>query len=302
MARINLLDLANLTGNDAVVGLIEEVTTVAPEFEVIPARTRKGTSYRVGKRTALPSGGFRDVNAGVAPAKSTYISEVKPMYFFDALLSVDEAIVKADEGELGDILALESSGIVKGSAITLGNQVYNGQAADPKGFNGFVTQFQGTGFEVDATGTSTVESAWLVWLDPNYQGIHFVIGNDGEMDLKPWKQQFVPDPLDATKQYLAWMSNFSFFIGLAMGSAQSLWRVKNINATKPLTDQLGAQLLALVPLARRPGLRWFMSKSAQLGLQVSRYTTSYGGTGFPEPPDTLAGIPITVTDILPYVT
>lgn len=304
MAKLNLLDIANRANNDAVVGLIEEVITVAPEFDVIPARTRSGTSYRVGKRTALPTGGFRDANAGVTPGKSTYESEIKPMYFFDALLQVDEAIVKADAGEgdaMGDILANESSGIVQGSGITLGRQIFYGQTADSKGFNGFEAQFGGSAFEVDATGTGTVENAWLAWLDPNWQGVHMVVGNGGQMDLKPWDQQYVPDPADATKQFLAWMSNFSFYCGLAVNSAYSLYRVKNITLAKPLTDQLGATLMSKVPLSRRAGMHWFMSKTALLSLQLARYGVTLTPGQFPPTPDSLAGAPITVTDTLALI-
>jgi hypothetical protein len=301
MARLNLLDIANRTGNDAVVGLVEEVVTVAPEFAALPVRTKSGTSYRVGRRVAVPTGAFRNANAGVSPGKSTYVSEVKPMYFFDALLSVDEAIIKADEGETGDLLAQEAAGIVQGSGISLGRQIFYGQTADALGFNGFESQFGGSAYEVDATGTGTVETAWLAWLDPNYQGIHLVVGNDGQLDLRPWKQQYVPDPDDATKQFLAWMSNFSFYIGLSMPSIYSLWRVKNITMAKPLTDQLGATLMSKVPLARRAGMTWFMSRTALLSLQLARYGVTLTPGQFPPVPDSLAGAPIVVTDTLALI-
>ena len=47
MPQANLLDIAKLTGNDTVVGLIEENQTVAPDVMSFPARTIRGTSYKI---------------------------------------------------------------------------------------------------------------------------------------------------------------------------------------------------------------------------------------------------------------
>ena len=58
MAVITLLDIAKLNGNDAVVGLIEENQTYAPELSVFPARTIKGTQYQTGIRTGLSLGHY----------------------------------------------------------------------------------------------------------------------------------------------------------------------------------------------------------------------------------------------------
>lgn len=299
MAVLTLLDLAQRTGSDAVVGLIEEVTTAAPELNVLPIRTKKGTTYRITRRTGLPTVGFRSVNEGVTPSKSTYKQEAKPMYFFDAQLQVDEAVVKADEGDLGSVLADESSGVMQATGICLGTQTYTGQSADAKGFLGFDSQVSaGAGYYVDATGTGTVGKAWLVWLDPGHQGVHLVMGNDGAIDLGEWTKQQVTDPNAATKRFMAWVNNMSFYIGLAVHAQDSLFYIKNITAAKPLTDALGNQLVAKVPLVRRNGLRWFMNRNTQFLLQNSRSAVGQANVQYPEPPTTLAGVPITVTDSL----
>lgn len=297
MAKLNLLDLAQRSGSDAVVGLVEEVLTQAPEFEVVPARPKKGTTYRVTRRTGLPTVGFRDINAGVTPGKSTYKQEAKPMHFFDAHIVCDEAIVKADDSELGDVLADEASGTMQAMAIALGTQFYKGTSADAKGFAGLNDQVTaGATYYVDAGGSGA--TAWLVWLDPGYKGVHFVVGNDGEFDLKPWKQQYIPDPNDSSKQLLAWVSNMSFFIGLTVVSQASLFRVKNIDASHPLTDALGAKLVSQVPLARRRNLMWFMSRSTHYLLQNSRSSIGQAAAPYPTAPNELAGYPIVLSDVL----
>ena len=113
MALPTLLDIAALTGSDQVIGLIEDVTTYAPEFSVVPAISKPGTTYKVSRRTTLPTAAFRDVNGSGTVSKSTYVQEVKEMYFLDVPLQADEAVVKADSRELGDYPALEARGALE---------------------------------------------------------------------------------------------------------------------------------------------------------------------------------------------
>ena len=296
-----LLDIAARSGSDAVVGLIEDATTYAPEFSVIPAMTKPGTTYRVTRRTDLPTASFRAVNESAAIGKSTFEQELKQMYFLDVPLQVDEAAVKGDDGSAGDFLAQEAQGALAAATIKLGRQVYYGTSADAKGFAGLQSQSVG---KWPAGGTTNTTSAYLVWL--GRQGVAFVIGRDGEIALPAWTKQAVTA---AATQRMAWVTNLSAYVGLQVGSAKAVWRVSGISVAAPLTDARGAGLLSKVPLDRRAGLRWFMNRTALYTLQKSRATAGYiaatsGGSPtqeiglWAEAPTTLAGIPITVTDSL----
>jgi hypothetical protein len=304
---ITLLDLAIRNG-DAVGIIVEDVTIVAPEMSVVPAVPRQGTSYDVLRRVGLPAGGFREVGSGVAMSKSQWARETKPMFLFDAQMLIGEDIVRAQTAQskatTGDVLADEAVATVRGSIINLGEQFYYGIKADAKGFAGLSTQFTD---EIDAGGTTSTTSAYLAWLDPseiNPQGVHFSLGLDGAMNFGEWMKQQVD--MGGGKKAMAWVNGFLFYIGLGLASASSCWRVRGISAAHPLTDAIGAQLLAKVPIARRNNLRWFMNKTAAFTLQNSRatvYTTTAGApvgpSGvYPQLPDSLAGWPITWTDSL----
>lgn len=301
LGSLTLFDVAKRTGNDAAIGVIEEVTTVAPEVGVFPARPKAGTSYKLFQRTGLPTGGFRDANAGRTLSQSTGTQKLAEMFFFDCPLQVDEAVVKADDGSLGDILADEAVAATQGSMITLGNQVWYGANATDKGFDGlknFVSD------EVSAAGSGgAYNSAYLVWLDPTYKGVFFDVGNNGSMDFGEWQKQQVTDPNDATKRYMAYVNNMAFYLGLNIGSDKSVYRVKQITSAAPLTDALGSELLSKVPIARRANLRWFMNRNASFYLQKSRSSVtntksnSHGDAFAPEPTH-LAGVPIVLTDSL----
>jgi len=189
MSNLTMLDIAARTGNDAIVGLIEDVTTFSPEFREFPVRPIKGITYMVGRRTALPSAGFRDAGEGVATGKSTFVQELKQCYFLDAQMEVDEAIVKADDRSLGDILAAEGSGALESAINSIGSQTYYGTSAGAKGFAGLASQIAVD--TVYAGGTTNTASAYLV--DLSLQGVHFVIGNDGQIDMPEWVKQQVRD-------------------------------------------------------------------------------------------------------------
>lgn len=297
--NLTLVDLAARTGSDALVGLIEDVVTVAPEFQVMPVLTRSGTSYKLTRRTALPPSGFRSVNEGVAGGKSTYVQETKSMYYLDAQLEVDEAIVKGDDRAIGDVLTDEAAGALESSIITIGSQVYYGVSASAKGFVGLDQQLSDD--TVYAGGTSNTTSAYLV--DLSTRGVHLVVGRDGRIEMPEWRMQRLTDA--DGNAYMGYVSNISAYMGLNVGSEHAVYRVRGIDETNKLTDALGHKCLKNVPLRRRGGnLRWMMNKTAAYTLQLSRTAVGQqaaGGGGAPAfapAPTELAGIPIILTDSL----
>src|SRR5947209_3897754 len=128
-----LLDLAIRNGAN-VGSVVEEVTTAAPEWGIVPSVPQQGTSYDVLRRTALPKGSFRNVGDGVKGSKSEWARETKPMFIFEAAMNVGEDIVKAQtesqKSTVGDILADEAIATVRGSSIGFGSQMYYGAKAD----------------------------------------------------------------------------------------------------------------------------------------------------------------------------
>lgn len=308
MPVITLLDLAARSG-DNVAAVIEDVTTIAPEFSVIPAITRNGVSYDVLRRVGLPAGGFRKVGNGIDMSKSSWERETKPMFAFEAFMQITEDIVKAQTAQsrasVGDILADEAIATVRGSIINIGAQTYYGTKASADGFSGLATQ---SAFDLSAGGSgATTTTAYLCWLDSNPtnpQGVHFAVGEDAAFNFGDWLRTKVTGA--DGKNTMGYINNFMFFIGLAVGSPLSVWRCTKIDDTHALTDQLGAQLVSKVPLARRNGLRWFMNRRAGYLLQNSRATVNVANNGkgvpaagvYPELPESCAGYPITFTDSL----
>jgi hypothetical protein len=297
---LTLLDLAKRQNSDQLVGLVEDVVTASPEFRVFPAKPQAGTTYNVTRRTGLPGGGFRSANQGVDPGKSKYKQEVKSMCFLDAHIEVDEAIVKGDDGTIGNVLAQEAAGQFREVMNIIGRQVWRGTSADAKGFLGLSTQVKDN---LKLSTGSNKTSAYLVWLDSNYQGVHMPVGNHGAIEMGEWNLVRVLD--DNDKPYYAWCSNISSFIGLSVVSEYSVYRINGIDNSNKLTDAAGAELWAKVPTARKDGQwRWFMNSQAGYYLQASRsavgaQTADGGGNqAFAPVPTHLMGVPIIYTDNL----
>ena len=301
---INLLDLAQRAGEKPA-AIVDEVTTVAPEWTVIPAVPQTGTSYEIMRRIALPTGSFRAVGSGVPLAKKTQWEKDKgSMYLFEAQMAIGEDVIKAQKANMatltdGDIMADEAAATVEVSANLFGKQTYYGDKAAKNGFVGIsnlIAQEVNAGAAADTDSTS----AYLAWLDDsetNPQGLHFRVGDNGAFSFGDWfKQRVEVEPGKYANQML---NNFLFFVGLAVASDQSVFRIKNITLAKPLTDLLAAQLLSKVPLNRRKNLRWFLNKTAGYSLQAVRSGLSINqgqGGNFAPTPTEILGIPITYTD------
>jgi len=294
MANLTLLDIAKRKNAD---GFFEEVLTAAPELSVLPVVPKNGIDYRVSLRTGLPSGGFRDANGGATETKSTYEQKLVSMYYWDCPMFLDEAIVTADDGSAGDLLAQEEIGATRSNLISVGSQIYLGTDANAKGFAGLFSQVDST-MVVDATGTgSTTETAFFIYASSDADGVKVPFSNRSILTPKPWRL--------ATRQVdgstvTGYETNLAWWLGLDIGSSYSVGAVKNITATKPLTDALCEQLRSKFKAGRKPNLA-FMSGNSRFLLQKSRSSvgnqkSNSSGDAFSPLPEFAASARIVETD------
>ena len=335
-ALVTLLDVSKRKGNDQAVGLLEDTLTYAPELSAIMGRPIVGTQYKTAHR-ALPTVTFRQPNNGSDTVKGTYRQELKECALLDAQIQADKAVVDSEgagngpEGSIGDLLVDEAQGIIMGAYITVGSQVYYGTSADVNGFVGINTLTANLNAAknvnpavVGAGGTtaSVQSSAYLIW--ENIKGSHFIFGGkNGEQGLSMLPEWRIQQVLGANgKPLTAYVNNLQGWIGFSVNHPNSVARIANINKatdSKPLTDDLVSQLLALIPLQMRaeilanlntggpnkwgPGLKLLMNPITAYGLQVSRTKVTGvdgqvidGAAPQPTLPTSSNGIPIVLTD------
>lgn len=308
MASPTLLDIAKLNGSDAVVGLIEENLTYAPELEVIPARTIRGTSYKISARTAYPGVGFRNANEGSAATKSVFESKMVECFILAANIVADKAVANAYEDGPDAWKAIESVGVMKQAMIEIGSQIIYGTAVDGKGFPGLqqIHTSLATDLVVDAGGTTAGTGSSVYGLTFGPQGVQLVFGSNTTFELGEWREQLMND--GSSNPYDAYVNALTAWVGMQVGSKYAVGRLKDCTEAESAarcSDLHLANLLSKYPVGMRPNV-WLMSRRSAYQLQRSRTVTINSGPGSAKAggtiesvaalPESAFGIPIIVTD------
>ena len=303
MPQANLLDIAKLNGSDTIVGLIEETLTYAPEVQIMPARTIRGTSYKVVSRTSYPGVGFRAANEGSTPTKSSFENQLIECYILSGAVQADIAVARAYEDGEQAWKDIESIGVMRQAMIELGSQVIYGTSVDAKGFPGLQaihTAFN-SGLVVDAGGTSAGTGSSVYGINTDTQGVQLVFGSGTTFELGEWRIENV----GTDTVYPAHVANLTAWVGMQVGSKYSVGRLKDATAETGfgVTDAKLADLLSKYPVGYRPNY-WLMNRRSAFQLQVSRSTafsalgakSATGAEVFAPLPLESNGIPIVITD------
>lgn len=303
MPQANLLDIAKLNGSDTIVGLIEETLTYAPEVQIMPARTIRGTSYKIASRVSYPGVGFRAANEGSTPTKSEFENQLIECYILSGAVQADLAVARAYEDGEQAWKDIESVGVMRQAMIELGSQVIYGTTADAKGFPGLQaihTAFN-SGLVVDAGGTTGGTASSVYGINTDTQGVQLVFGAGTTFELGEWRIENV----GTSSVYPAHVANLTAWVGMQVGSKYSVGRLKDATADSGagVTDAKLAELLSKYPVGYRPNY-WLMNRRSAYQLQVSRSAssvqngvkTSSGAEVFAPLPSESNGIPIVITD------
>ena len=303
MPQANLLDIAKLNGSDTIVGLIEETLTYAPEVQILPARTIRGTSYKIASRVSYPGVGFRAANEGSTPTKSEFENQLIECYILSGAVQADLAVARAYEDGEQAWKDIESVGVMRQAMIELGSQVIYGTTADAKGFPGLQaihTAFN-SGLVVDAGGTTGGTASSVYGINTDTQGVQLVFGAGTTFELGEWRIENV----GTASVYPAHVANLTAWVGMQVGSKYSVGRLKDATADSGggVTDAKLAELLSKYPVGYRPNY-WLMNRRSAFQLQSSRSSSviysgvksSSGAEVFAPLPSESNGIPIVITD------
>ena len=301
MPQANLLDIAKLNGHDTIVGLIEETLTYAPEVQILPARTIRGTSYKIASRVSYPGVGFRAANEGSTPTKSEFENQLIECYILSGAVQADVAVARAYEDGEQAWKDIESIGVMRQAMIELGSQVIYGTSVDSKGFPGLQaihTAFN-SGLVVGAGGSTALSSVYGINTDT--QGVQLVFGSGTTFELGEWRIENV----GTSSVYPAHVANLTAWVGMQVGSKYSVGRLSAVGSDSGagVTDARLAELLSKYPVGYRPNY-WLMNRRSAFQLQSSRSTAfsalgSKSATGaevFAPLPLESNGIPIVITD------
>jgi hypothetical protein len=299
--NLTLLDLAKLNGSDKIVGLIEEVGTVAPEVTIIPARTIRGTNYDTVARSKRPVVEFRKVNEGINPSKSEFTQRNVGTFVISSRVEADVAAAKAYEDGADAYMALEAVGVMASALVTVGTQTIYGDAASSEGFFGL--QSLATALDAvitDAGGTTAGTGSSVYIIAAGAQGVQYVYGLNQTFSLGDTRTETVRD--SNGKGFTAYVADLDARVGLQCVNKHAVARLKDFteDSGKGVTDAKILDALRRMPLASRP-THILMSRRSAYQLAISRTITPNAKVeaatglvnGFPVESN---GLPIIVTD------
>jgi len=308
MAKLTLLDVAKMNGSDAIVGLVEESLSAAPEVAVFPVRPVDGTGFKTLVRTGLPAVDFIAASQGIAAGKSTFENKHFDCGLLGGRIEVWKSVLDAPEnGPASDIKATEATGVMESALRKVGKQIFYGKTAlgSANGFVGLVSMVDGAMIK-DATGTTADTGSSVYFVKFGAKDVSLVMGKNATMELSEFRVESLEDS-DGNKGP-GEVADLTSWIGLQQASKNSVVRIKNITADsgKGLTDALLSSAMEYFPagyvpdaifMSRRSREQLKISRSALVSLQGNaKQGTLGGGSGYVPTPTDFEGIPIIATD------
>lgn len=310
MATLNFLDLAKANSNDAVGGIIEDLTNVSPELGVFPVEDLGPgqINYETLHRVSRPTVSFANAGEGFDASKSELRLVPHECFRFGGRIECAKHI--ADNWRRGGAAgyqAFESKGVMEEALKTIGKQIWYGISTDAKGFPGLkaFTPFGGA-YTYNAAGTTATTASSVYFVKFGEEYIQLMAGRArNASNIIELPDFIIESILDAnSKKMWGYTSELSSYLGLQTASPHSVVRICNLTADsgKTLTDAKMNAALRLFPANFRPDAI-FMSRRSNQQLQDSRTVTLYGqGTTRPNQelvapkPTSFEGIPIVESD------
>jgi hypothetical protein len=308
---MTLLDLAIRSGNDQLIGLVDEAARPVPEvsgfvdqageLRQLPmigmGRTINGVNYKTRVRTSLPTIGFLDANQGSQATGGVYENRMVETFVLNPWWSAAVAIAdRAEDGPAAYLLD-EADANMQAAMRLLGRQFYYGVQIDAKGHPGLIDSLQASQ-TVDAGGTTagTGSSVWAVrW---GQRDVQWVFGEKGQLRLTDIE---IRDKYDASGNRLSqYVQELFAYPGLQCMNTTAVGRIKNITADagKTLTATLLRSLVLTFPAAMRPNALFCTRRSLGQYAASLTATTQLARGGYVATPLDFEGIPLIPTDSL----
>ena len=294
---MTLADLLTINDGNLEPWEISDLVQAVPLLAVLPMVNTDGVTYNYLKETGAVTVGFREVNVGRSYSASADTAVAATLKLIDASFRVDKALADQYKNGPNAYVVRESGRHLRAALFELEEQIIYGTGNESDGFAGLSENaaYDATtdSMVLDAGGTtaSTGSSVWLMHAPGDLRGIHFVVGQDGRINIDETTIQEVDDSAGA--HYAAYYTPIQGWAGLAVGGAYSAARICNLTADsgKGLTDALIYEAIETFPVDRQNGLIIVMNRRSRKQLRASRTATN--ATGVPAPmPQEVEGLPI----------
>ena len=292
---INDLSIADLE--------VTDILDDCPLLAALNAETASnGTLHKYTKETGAPVVGFRAANAGRGALDSSIDTLVTvTLQILDASFMLDQALAGAyQKGGAAGLVAREARRHLRAAFFHAEKQIINGVGNDASGFVGMKAATT-----IDAladtmvinAGGDTADSCSSVYLlrsTPEGNDVSVIVGQGGQLEIGETTQTPALD--GSGYSYPGLWTPIHAYLGLQVGSAQSIGRICNLDFDHTLTDDMIFQAISKFPSGRQP-THIAMNRNSLEKLRDSRTATNATGAPAPRPTD-VEGIPIVVTDAI----
>lgn len=240
-----LLDQIKATAPDgAIADVVEALTENNPIL--MDATAMEGnlpTGHRVTVRSGLPTLAWRMYNEGVAASKSTTIQVDESCGMLNGRSNLDCSLARLNGNE-AEFRALQDKGFLQ----KFNNQMaaalfYSNIEQNPEQMQGLLPRFNTlglsqvvnyAGISSDAASGAEQSSIWFVTWSTDGCYLIYPKGSSAGLTRTDMGKQLVTD---GTNDFLAWVTDFEWQIGLAVQDWRNIVRVCNIDSSTMATDE-----------------------------------------------------------------
>lgn len=257
MANLTLIDVAKRNGNDAAVPLIESMAQSNALLQQLPFKSITGNSYKVKKRTGLPTAVTRMYNEGIAPTKSLIEDYIYTSYLYNDRSIVDVDLAdNSPEGALALRQEEDLAHLVGISNLYSGHLFYGNNTTSQTQPDGIATILSSTAFATVKSGTGASGSSTSIYFvsfrdavtqQGLMKGVQGIVTAGKELSAEDMGKIYFADS-GGTNMLQYYTTEFKAQYGFAVYDVRSIGRYMGLtSAIAPTVANMDAIITAMLP-------------------------------------------------------
>lgn len=251
MAALTLIDWAKRLDPNGRVSTVVEMLGQTNEVldDMLWYEGNLPTGHRTTVRTALPTVGFRQLNQGVTPTKSSTAQIDENASILEAMCEVDVDLAKLN-GDVAAFRLSEARAFMEAMNQKMAYSLFYGNAGtDPEQFYGLAPRYNDTNGNtgeniIDAGGSGSDNSSiWLVvWGNDTLHGI-FPKGSQAGLVHEDLGEQLIQTATGiGTGRMKAYVDRWQWKCGIAVRDWRYAVRVANVDISALIADGAGSSV------------------------------------------------------------
>jgi chorismate mutase len=274
----------------------------------------------VGNRDAsLPTVQKRAINDGVPYSSHKEVPITAPMSLFETMSKIDEEILRLAGAKAAAVRQRKDKKFIEAMSQAVADECFYGSVADDVlGFNGFATIFNVStdypngdstwyyNVQLAGGGGGDTTSIWII--EPGPEKVHLIYpkGTQAGLEIHDLDKQLVAG-ITASTQYVAFVTQFKWRVGLYVQDERCVQRIANIETTGAINifddDDLITALNRLPGMGEDPATRIYVNRTIRTQMDINvkdKNNMNYTNVNdaFGKPVLYFRGVPVQVVDAI----